>query len=289
MGKGPVGEGSVATGWIGTALLATVLVTASCSIGRGERPRLIEADAQAASGDAGVQRSSSDTGALAFGTETGERPASTTDPEVEIPTGVIAARVRGDTVAAYSRPDEESAVVATLDNPTDFGGPLVFQTVDPVYRPDREWIEVMLPVRPNGATGWVRTSEVELSRNPYRIEIDTGDHSLRVFRHQELWIETEVAIGTGITPTPIGNFYITELLEPPDPSGPYGPFAFGLSGFSETLTEFAGGDGVIGLHGTDEPESLGSDVSHGCVRLANDVVTELAGVLPLATPVRIRQ
>jgi lipoprotein-anchoring transpeptidase ErfK/SrfK len=96
-----------------------------------------------------------------------------------------------------------------------------------------------------------------------------------------------VAIGTGATPTPLGRFYIIELLQPPDPTGPYGPFAFGLSGFSETLTSFAGGDGVIGIHGTNDPVALGTDVSHGCIRMANDVIETLAGVIPLGTPVAI--
>ena len=64
-------------------------------------------------------------------------------------------------------------------------------------------------------------------------------------------------------------------------------FAFGLSGFSETLTSFRGGDGVIGIHGTDEPEALGTDVSHGCVRVDNDVITSMAGLIPLGTPVII--
>ena len=99
----------------------------------------------------------------------------------------------------------------------------------------------------------------------------------------EIRWETTVAIGTGATPTPIGDFYIIELLRPPTADGPYGPFAFGLSGFSETLTDYAGGQGVIGIHGTNDPASLGSDVSHGCVRVDNDVITEMAGELPLGT------
>ncbi len=44
----------------------------------------------------------------------------------------------------------------------------------------------------------------------------------------------------------------------------------------------------MGLHGTDAPHGLGTDISHGCIRVANDVITELAGQLPLGTPVDIR-
>lgn len=199
---------------------------------------------------------------------------------------VVVGHVVDDSITAYKRPDETSTEVTTLNNPTAVGGPLAFRLVDH-NPPEGPWVEVFLPVRPNGATGWVRTAELQLSLNPFRIEVDRAAHSLTVFRRGEVWLETTVAIGTGDTPTPVGEFYIIELLKPPSQNGVYGPFAFGLSGFSETLTSFAGGDGVIGIHGTNQPEAIGTDVSHGCIRLANDVISELAGVIPLGTPVRI--
>lgn len=199
---------------------------------------------------------------------------------------VIVGHVIDDGIVAFVEPDETSAPAAELTNPTDVGGPLAFQLVSN-ERPTGVWTEVHLPVRPNGTTGWVRTAELTLSVNPYRIEVDRGSHTLRVLRGGELWLETDVAIGTGNTPTPVGEFYIIELLQPPSPDGIYGPFAFGLSGFSETLTSFAGGEGVIGIHGTNEPDAIGTDVSHGCIRVVNDVISELAGVIPLGTPVVI--
>lgn len=93
------------------------------------------------------------------------------------------------------------------------------------------------------------------------------------------------ATGTGGTPTPHGNFYITELLQPTN-SG-YGPYAFGLSAFSNVLSSFGGGPGQIGLHGTDDAASIGHSASHGCIRLANPDITELATLLPLGTPITI--
>jgi len=198
-------------------------------------------------------------------------------------TSSIVGHVTGASIVAYG---EDGEVVAELANPTPVGGPLAFLLVDH-EPPTGEWAEVYLPIRPNGSTGLVRTAELSLSANPYRIEVDRAAHRLQVFHRGELWLDTEVAIGTGETPTPVGEFYIIELLQPPSPDGLYGPFAFGLSGFSETLTSFAGGEGVIGIHGTNQPEALGTDVSHGCIRLANDVITQLAGVIPLGTPVRI--
>ena len=55
--------------------------------------------------------------------------------------------------------------------------------------------------------------------------------------------------------------------------GFYGPYALGLSAHSPVYTSFAGGDGQVGLHGTNQPSVLGTDVSHGCIRVANDVIT----------------
>ena len=97
-----------------------------------------------------------------------------------------------------------------------------------------------------------------------------------------------VGLGTRDTPTPGGSYYTKELLRPPNPNGPYGPFAYGLSGFSNVLTDFAGGDGVIGIHGTNDPSLLGHDVSHGCIRMSNAGITNLVSVLPLGVPVDIR-
>jgi lipoprotein-anchoring transpeptidase ErfK/SrfK len=96
-----------------------------------------------------------------------------------------------------------------------------------------------------------------------------------------------VGIGRKNTPTPSGLYYTKELLRPPNPDGPYGAYAYGLSGFSNVLSRFDGGDGVIGIHGTNDPSGLGKDVSHGCIRMSNAGVTKLARILPLGVPIEI--
>ncbi len=89
------------------------------------------------------------------------------------------------------------------------------------------------------------------------------------------------------TPTPGGIYYLVELIQPPDPNGDYGPYAYGLSGYSNTLTSFNGGPGQLGIHGTDDPAGIGTQVSHGCIRMSNADITQLAKILPLGTPVQI--
>jgi lipoprotein-anchoring transpeptidase ErfK/SrfK len=128
---------------------------------------------------------------------------------------------------------------------------------------------------------------VALAQNPYRIVVHLGKHRLDVFNGEQRVLRKPVGIGTEATPTPKGRYYVTQLYEPPNPGGAYGPFAYALSGFSEVLETFQGGDPIIGIHGTNRPDLVGQDVSHGCIRLRNAAVTRLAAMLPLGTPVEI--
>lgn len=181
-------------------------------------------------------------------------------------------------------PEPDAPVTHTLANPTENGGPLVF-LVDEVG--DDGWVKVDLPVRPNGTQGWIPSDVARFTTHAYRIEVSVGEREFRLFRNGERIMHSPVAVGATDTPTPGGTFYIKELLKPPNPNTVYGPFAFGLSGFSNALESFAGGQGVIGIHGTDDPDAIGNEVSHGCIRLSNDQITELVGLLPLGTPVDI--
>jgi len=150
------------------------------------------------------------------------------------------------------------------------------------------WVHVYLPSRPNGSLGWVRSRAVKMYDNRYRIVVRLRAHKLQLWRKRHLLATYPVATGTTSTPTPRGLYYIVELLQPSNPGGSYGPYSFGLSAHSNVLKTFAGGDGRVGLHGTNEPGLIGSSVSHGCIRLRNAAVRRLARILPLGTPVYVR-
>ena len=94
-------------------------------------------------------------------------------------------------------------------------------------------------------------------------------------------------MGRSVSATPTGTYFLVMLLKQPDPHGLYGPYAFGTSAFSNTYYHFGGGPGEIGLHGTDDPQGLGTNVSHGCVRVSNPTIRRLARLLPLGTPIVI--
>ena len=128
---------------------------------------------------------------------------------------------------------------------------------------------------------------VEVSETSYRVVVSLSRHTLDVMKDGQRLARHPVGVGTSATPTPVGTYYLTELVQPPNPHGAYGPYAFGLSAYSDTLETFAGGPGQLGLHGTNSPGGLGRDVSHGCLRVANSVIRSLAADLPLGTPVEI--
>jgi lipoprotein-anchoring transpeptidase ErfK/SrfK len=176
-----------------------------------------------------------------------------------------------------------AAPQTTLANPNENGAPLVFL----VEQTQGDWIKVDLPIRPNGSTGWVRAADVKLAADPYSVDIALSAHRLTVHKGDQVVADEPIGVGTSETPTPGGTYYIKELLRPPNPNGAYGPYAYGLSGFSNVLDDFNGGDGVIGIHGTNEPSAIGHDVSHGCIRLNNKAIEALVPMLPLGTPVHI--
>lgn len=182
-------------------------------------------------------------------------------------------------VVAYDAPD--GAVVSEFGNPLVSGAPLTFF----VEESRGQWLRVRLPIRPNGTTGWIRSSDVQLQALHYSLYVSTAARTLTLLKDDVIVQSFPAAVGTGDTPTPLGEFYLTELFAPTN-SG-YGPYAYGISAFSEVLNDFGGGPGQIGLHGTDDAGSIGQSASHGCIRLFNEDITTLAGLLPLGTPITI--
>ena len=196
-------------------------------------------------------------------------PSESIVATIDVPSIDIFAR-RGDEIPAL-----------TLTNPNEDGAPRVLLALSYAG----EWIEVLLPIRPNGTKGWVRESDVKLVHHFFRIKVELSERRLTLWERDSKVLEEKVGIGTARTPTPVGVFYTTSLLRPPTRGGPYGEYAFGLSGYSETLASFLGGEPRLGIHGTPKESDLGRQVSHGCVRMSNDAITRLADVVPLGTPV----
>ena len=177
-----------------------------------------------------------------------------------------------------------SRVRQTLASRTDDGTLLSFLVRS--LRPRRAF--VYLPTRPNGSSGWVPRSQVRVHRDPYRVRIDLRRHRLTAWRDGSVVVRAPVGVGRAVSPTPAGTYYVVSRIRPLDPASVYGAFAFGLSAHSNVYARFGfGGDGRIGLHGTNDPSGVGHDVSHGCIRMTNRAILRLARILPLGTPITI--
>jgi hypothetical protein len=146
------------------------------------------------------------------------------------------------------------------------------------------WYELSLPGRPNGQRGWVRGDLVDLTPAVNRIVVHVADRRLEVRRivGNKLLLSGVVAVGKPGAETPLGtDFYVQARYFPTDPF--YGPFVLVTSAYSK-LSEWPGG-GLAGIHGTDQPGLLGQAVSHGCIRVSNDVARALERLAPLGTPI----
>jgi lipoprotein-anchoring transpeptidase ErfK/SrfK len=170
-----------------------------------------------------------------------------------------------------------------LNNKTNFSGRHVFV----VQAKEGESYRVYLPMRPNGRIGYVRAADVSLYQHDYAVIVSLSKKTLALYKAGVLQLTETVGVGKSQYPTPTGSFYMRELARPRNPRGSYGPWAFGLSGYSNVLQKFGRGDGQIGIHGTNQPKLLGTQVSHGCIRMRNEAITKLAQTLPQGVPVEI--
>ncbi len=173
----------------------------------------------------------------------------------------------------------------TVPNPHQFGGPQVLMVTN--GSPEDDWVEVQLPIRPNGQTGWIDSSLYTFSQTTIRAEVNLTARSVVVYDGDEIVAQTTAVIGSAATPTPLGTFFITAKRQNPPEEAYIGPWALALSAFSEVHETFGGGLPVIAIHGTNRPDQVGEARSNGCLRIPNNVVTLLAELVPLGAPVII--
>jgi lipoprotein-anchoring transpeptidase ErfK/SrfK len=185
-------------------------------------------------------------------------------------------------------PDPGSHALAHLHPRTEDGLPEVYETLQ--QRTDASgavWIKVRLPMRPNGRTGWVpRSSLGRLHTVHTQLVVRRGKLRATLYRDGRVIFRAPVGIGMRGLPTPGGHFYVRERLRISGGGGAYGPVAFGTSAYSPKLTDWPGG-GVVGIHGTNEPQAVPGRPSHGCVRMRNRDIVRLGRLMPLGTPVLI--
>jgi hypothetical protein len=226
---------------------------------------------------------------LALVSCTGQRPTlandvattTTTAAKGQAPTSTVAEPTK-PTIGIFA-----TEAAATPDRTLAIADQVSKRLVMLVRTEHPEWLEVYLPGAPSGSTGWVRRADVALSEHDYRIQILRAQHRIRVLKGDSMVMDEPVALGPDLPPSGM-SYYVKELLRPPAKS-PFGSYAYGLSGFPNALTSASATAGLVAIHGTTDPASVGTDVSRGCIGMRNEALARLVVDvgLPLGIPVEI--
>jgi hypothetical protein len=192
--------------------------------------------------------------------------------------------------AVHAQP--RGRVIGRVDGTTDWdGAPERLLVLRAHHDPrGRLWLRVRLLDRPNDAAGWISADYAALSRTRWRIEIDVSSRRVRVRHRGRVVRRFGAVVGAPGTPTPTGRFAIAELVRQPDPGGFLGPWALHLTAHSNVLDDYGGGPGRVAIHGRGGAsllDPLGSDRSHGCIRIDSRQVRWLAHRVVAGTPVTI--
>ena len=140
------------------------------------------------------------------------------------------------------------------------------------WRGGRQWLQVRLPVRPNGVTGWILRSKALLGHTRWWLGLRLRDRRLTVYRDGHRVRSVRAVVGAPGTPTPRGLAAVYERNPQPDGAGFLGPWALSLTALSDVLESYGGGPGRIAIHGRGGAslrDPLGSARSHGCIRIDN--------------------
>jgi L,D-transpeptidase catalytic domain len=188
---------------------------------------------------------------------------------------------------AYAAPSGHSRVIGYLGLTTQDGTSELLLEQQRVLVHGEWWVQVRLPLRPAGQIGWVPQWTLGAPQTVHTyLVVSTEKETLTLYRNGKVIFFTRVGTGKASTPTPHGQFYIRDRLGGFPPGSIYGPVAFGTSALSNVETDWPGG-GVIGIHGTNEPWLIPGHPSHGCIRVPNSEVIQLAKLLPIGTPLTI--
>ena len=156
-----------------------------------------------------------------------------------------------------------------------------------IGRGGESWLQVRLPGRPNGHTGWIPARQTRRRSSEWHISIKLSTRRVTVYHYGRAKRRFRAVVGTPATPTPRGQYFIEEAVAVSSQDAG-GPFALATSARSSVLQEFEGGPGQIALHGTSNLSgALGTAASHGCVRLSTSAITFLAERIGRGVPLTI--
>lgn len=188
----------------------------------------------------------------------------------------------------YSRHSARSRKVGRIRFFTEDGFPEVYLLLrEYVDSQEREWVQVRIPKRPNGRTGWVpRDALGPYNVNRFQLVVNRNTLRAKLFKRGRVVWSAPVGVGASGTKTPAGRFWVREKFRFKN-TPVYGTHAIGTSAYAPTLSDWPNG-GVVGIHGTNQPGLIPGRPSHGCIRVKNPDIARLYRMLPLGTPLLVR-
>ena len=260
--------------------------TTGCS--RPEGPSLVAIDGQE---EAQIPAGETDTepSASALPTPTPEKTFEEVVAEIQsINSGYATVNPEIPYLQLFQTPKENAALREGLTNPGPFEG---LRTLETTGRITEDFTEIVVPVKPNGTTAWVLTRDISLSESDVLIVIDLSERKAILYEGEKILREAPVAIGDKETPTPVVNAIVDALWVRAESDiylAPlYGNRLFGLNQHSEALDEFGGRRPALAIHGTDEVEYIGTEISNGCIRMTPADIDFFAQYVTLGTRVSI--
>ncbi|RZQ59256.1 murein L,D-transpeptidase [Amycolatopsis suaedae] len=208
----------------------------------------------------------------------GDLPAAPLDPAPADKTGGEVVHPKAD-IAVHDAPGGKP--IATLPA-EQIGSP----TWVPVIARQGDWAHVLLPTRPNGASGWLHatTDAVETAHNDFAVTVDRAAFRLEIFEAGRKTGSWTIGTGRPEHPTPAGRAFILASIE--ESVNTYSPIVLPLSSHSDSHETFGGGPGTVGIHTWPDNSFVGKATSDGCIRVTRDALERLVE-LPLGTIVSI--
>ena len=151
---------------------------------------------------------------------------------------------------------------------------------------DGRFGRVTVPYSAPVRTGWIRLQGLQITRTAYSVHADLSEHVVVVKRFDETVLRLPAATGAPGSPTPPGRYFVVDRVPIPE-GGSFGTYAFGLSGIQPNLPEGWAGGNQLAIHGTNDPGSIGTSASAGCLRVSESGLDRLEPLLGLGTPVVI--
>lgn len=185
--------------------------------------------------------------------------------------------------ALRSRPG--GPVIGRVSPRTEFDSP----TVLAVVRQRGPWLGVLTAALPNGRIGWISArARLEVHRNAWSVTASLSRREVVVRRDGRVVSRFPVAIGSPSSPTPTGRFAVTDKLETGSASSPYGCCILALTGHQTKTPQGWGGGDRLAIHGTNLPQTIGTEASLGCLRAPTAAIRRAVATVPLGTLVTIR-